>query len=411
MAQYVTNATYGNATIYCYSYDGSVADANYKGVSSMTIKLNIPSSVMPSGTLAVTDNNTTSTNESGKVPASWGIFVKGYSQLKLQASVDLSNDYGATQSNIVLVNADGVSSTINPFIDTNKLRTSGNNLVNSFTITDSRGRSFTGTTNINAYDYENPDASLKVIRCNSDGSYNANGTNAKATITYGIEDLNNNNAKHYLLKYRAKGDVNYITLRDLDLSNYSGTIDIVIADVTFGVGNVYEFVVVVSDQFNGTEATATMPYSRKPISVKKTTGITFGRHAIDDGFNCYYDAKFYGLMDYGVIAYNNPNGNNGNITLDYDASNYNHCIILYRTNDTDEPVNSVRVDDPDGKNVMLMGVQPYTSTSRCYLKYKKVTISGTSITNVSYSEIEIRNNVSPALSNNNNIYILKVIFF
>lgn len=414
MAQYVTNSNFANAIIYCYSYDGSVSDANYKGVSSTTVKLNIPISLSPSCLLDVTDTNTGTLVEHDKVPSDWGIFVKGHSKLKLEAILDWSNTYGATLSSILLTNVDGEKSSSNPFTSQNFVSSSGDWLTSTCVVVDSRGNSWYFTDDpigIIVYDYENPSASLKVVRCNNDGTYNANGESAKVTITYAISDLSNNNTKDYELKYRLKGTSAYTTIRDSFFTDYNGTIDIVVNNITFGVGNVYEFVLTVSDFFNSTPAEATLSYSRKPISVKKTKGITFGRHATADGFNVYYDAKFYGLMDYGVIAYDNPNGDNGNITLDYDASDYNHCIILYRTNDTDEPVNSVRVDDPDGKNVMLMGVQPYTSTSRCYLKYKKVTISGTSITNVSYSEIEIRNNVSPALSNNNNIYILKVIFF
>ena len=412
MAQYVTDNNYGTATIYCYSYDGSVSDANYRGVSSTTIRLNIPY-LAPTCYLEVTDANTTTTNEPGKVPASWGTFIKGYSKLRLSSYTSLS--YGATIKEKVYVNADGEQSSSDPFTSLNFVSTVGVGL-NTVSVTDSRGMSGVGDAIIDVQNYVTPSARLNVVRCDNNGNYDASGENAKVTINYAITDLTNDlgqscNAKHYVLKYREKGAQSYTTLRDLDLTNYSGILELVITNVTFNIGTTYEFIVIVSDQFNPTEAEATLPYLEKPASYKGNKGVTFGRHAIDDGFNCYYDAKFYGLMDYGVVAYDNSNGDNGNITLDYDSSNYNHCIILYRTNDTDEPVNSVRVDDPDGKNVMLMGVQPYTSTSRCYLKYKKVTISGTSITNVNYSEIEIRNNVSPALSNNNNIYILKVIFF
>ena len=290
LAQYVTNNTYGNATIYCYSYDGSVSDANYKGVSTTTVKLNIPDSVKPSGTLAVTDVNTTTTNETGKVPSTWGILVKGYSKLKLEATLTMSQ--GATLTSVLMTACDGQSGTTNPFTSSQNVGTSGSSLANTCFVTDSRGRNATITTNSNIYDYENPSASMTVARANSDGTYNANGENAKVTINYAISSLNNNNAKHYLLKYRAKGGSSYTNIYNLDLSNYSGTLDLTINTITFDTGTTYEFVLVVNDQFNSTEANATMAYSRKPISCKKTKGVTFGRHAVDDGFNCYYDADF-----------------------------------------------------------------------------------------------------------------------
>lgn len=408
LAQYVTNNTYGTATIYCYSYDGSVSDANYKGYSTTTVKLNIPDSVKPSGTLTVTDVNTTSTSEAGKVPSTWGILVKGYSKLKLQASLTMAQ--GATLTSVLMTACDGQSGTTNPFTSSQNVGTSGTSLANTCFVTDSRGRNATITTNSNIYDYENPSVTLNIVRANSDGTYNANGENAKATITYAISSLNSKNAKHYVLKYRAKGSSTYTNIYNVDLSNYSGTLSLNINTITFDTGTTYEFVVTVNDQFNSTDANATMAYSRKPISVKKTKGVTFGRHASNDGFNVYYDATFYGLVDYGVVAYSDVSGTNGVVTLDYDSSNYHHCIIFFRTNDSDTPVSSVRIDEPNGKNVMLMGIQPYAS-STCYIKSKKVAISGTSISNVSYSQVALKSSNYPTVTNDNNIYITKVIFF
>ena len=408
LAQYVTNNTYGTATIYCYAYDGSISDDNYKGVSSTTVKLNIPDNVIPSGTLSVTDINTTSNNEQGKVPSTWGIFVKGYSKLRLQANLTMS--YNATLKSVLMTACDGQSGTTNPFNSTQNVSVSGNNLNNTCLVTDSRGRTNTISSSINVYDYENPSVSLNVVRSNSDGTYNANGTNAKVTINYQISSLSNNNLKQYILKYRAKGSTAYINIQSGTLSSYNGVLNIIITNITFDIGTTYEFVVEIIDQFNTTSATATMAYSRKPISVKKTKGVTFGRHAVDDGFNVYYDAKFYGLLDYGVIAFENNTGDNGNLTLDYDSANYNHCIIFFRTNDSDNPESSVRIDEPNGKTAMLIGTQPYAN-SRCYIKSKKVLISGTSITNVSYSQVELRSSNYPAVTNDNNIYITKVIFF
>lgn len=290
LAQYVTNNTYATATVYCYAYDGSISDDNYKGVSSVNIRLNIPDSVVPTGTLSVTDTNTTSTSEQGKVPASWGIFVKGYSKLQLQASLTMA--YSATLKSVLMTACDGQSGNSNPFNSTQNVSVSGNNLNNTCFITDSRGRTNTIGSSINIYDYENPSATLNVARANSDGTYNANGQSAKITINYQISSLNNNNTKHYVLKYKSKSSSSYTNLRDLDLTNYTDTLELIINNITFDTGTTYEFLLEINDQFNTTQATATMAYSRKPISVKKTTGITFGRHATEDGFNVYYDADF-----------------------------------------------------------------------------------------------------------------------
>ena len=317
LAQYVTDNTYSNATIYCYSYDGSVSDANYKGVKSINVKLIIPDSVVPTGTLSVSDDNITSTSEAGKVPSSWGIFVKGYSKLKFVATTTMAQS--ATLRGIKITACDGQVGTATPFVSPQAVGTSGTNLVNTLEITDSRGRIGTASATTSIYDYENPSGILNVMRCNSDGTYNANGTNAKLTITYGISSLNNKNAKTYTIKYRVKGASSYTTYSSGTLSSYSDTLEITITNVTFSTGSTYEFLVVITDQFNSTEAPATMAYSRKPISCKKTTGVTFGRHAVDDGFNVYYDADF--KMDL------KKQGNNVLAATQFDNTTNNYIVL------------------------------------------------------------------------------------
>lgn len=112
-----------------------------------------------------------------------------------------------------------------------------------------------------------------------------------------------------------------------------------------------------------------------------------------------------------IVAFYDANGDNGNLVLDYDASNYQKARIYFRTNDNDVPVASVDVDNPDGKYVIMIGAQPYSSANKCFIKSKKVLISGTTITNVNYSEVAFTNNASPTISNSNNIYITKVEFY
>lgn len=110
-----------------------------------------------------------------------------------------------------------------------------------------------------------------------------------------------------------------------------------------------------------------------------------------------------------IVAFYDVNGDNGDLTLDYSATGKSKAKIYYKSNE--DAYASVEVDDPDGKTIMLIGIQPYSSNNKCFLKSKKVTISGTSITNVNYSEVAFTNNASPTISNSNNIYITKVEFY
>lgn len=111
-----------------------------------------------------------------------------------------------------------------------------------------------------------------------------------------------------------------------------------------------------------------------------------------------------------IVAFEDSSGDNGNLTLDYSASGYTKAKIYFKTNDSDNPISSVEVDEPNGKTVMLIGVQPYTS-NYCYIKSKKILISGTSITNVNYSQVSFRSSNYPTVSNDNYIYITKVEFY
>lgn len=412
LAQYVTNNTYGTATIYCYSYDGSVSDENYKGVSSINVRLNIPDSVKPTGTLTVTDVNTTNTSETGKVPSAWGILVKGYSKLQLQASLTMAQ--GATLTSILMTACDGQGGTTNPFTSPQNVATSGTSLANTCFVTDSRGKNATITTNSNIYDYENPSGILKVIRANSDGTYNANGTNAKATLNYQISSLNNNNLKQYILKYRAKGASTYTNIESGTLSSYNGVLEIIISNITFDTGTTYEFLAEIVDQFNTTPATATMAYSRKPISVKKTKGVTFGRHAVDDGFNVYYDADFKmnisrngnPIPSYKIL-YNNSTGSNGTIQLSDLPSNYS-CIEIFAIDNNSTKGGNVKVDSPTNGSWFTVFMIEAASSST-FIRRTKYTITDDTLvpSNLGYSRI--MSSSADTTTGTNYIYITKVV--
>lgn len=412
LAQYVTNNTYGTATIYCYSYDGSVSDDNYKGVSSINVRLNIPDNVIPTGTLAVTDTNTTSTNEQGKVPLSWGIFVKGYSKLRLQANLTMS--YNATLKSVLMTACDGQSGTTNPFNSTQNVSVSGNNLNNTCLVTDSRGRTNTISSSINVYDYENPSGNLNVVRANSDGTYNANGTNAKATLNYQISSLNNNNLKQYILKYRAKGSSTYTNIESGTLSSYSGVLEIIISNITFDTGTTYEFVAEITDQFNTTPANATMAYSRKPISVKKTKGVTFGRHAVDDGFNVYYDADFKmnlnkkGNSVFGCkTIFENSSGEDGDVTLSELATNGSYLEIFGIDNNGRKGA-YVKIANPTENDIIDIEMVEAGSNGT-YIRRTQYQIVGNSLVMANGGYIRVQGSTVTSSLGTNYIYITKVV--
>lgn len=110
------------------------------------------------------------------------------------------------------------------------------------------------------------------------------------------------------------------------------------------------------------------------------------------------------LADVPVVLYNNTSGTNGNVTLSSSATNYTYLEIFYRGNDNQ--YSSVKVFEPNGKNVSLL--VSLTASSQIYFKQKIVNISGTSITNTNYSQGRF-NASSQGWTNDNYIYITRVI--
>ena len=110
------------------------------------------------------------------------------------------------------------------------------------------------------------------------------------------------------------------------------------------------------------------------------------------------------LADAPVVLYDNSTGTNGSVTLSSSAGNYTYLEIFYRGNDNQ--YSSVKVYSPNGKDVSLLVGNTYNS--RIYFKQKVVSISGTSISNVNYSQ-GMFNATQQTWVGDNNIYITRVI--
>lgn len=108
-----------------------------------------------------------------------------------------------------------------------------------------------------------------------------------------------------------------------------------------------------------------------------------------------------------ITLYESANGTTGNVTLSDDASNYSYLEIFYEK----ETASSVKVNDPDGQEVVLLLNYFYTNSNIYQIVEKTVEISGTSITvktNQSYY-INISNGVAPSMATENSIKIMKVV--
>ena len=94
------------------------------------------------------------------------------------------------------------------------------------------------------------------------------------------------------------------------------------------------------------------------------------------------------------------------MTLNDSAANYDSIEIYFRDNDND--YNSVKVCNPNGKNVSLIS-QYNNGNNTVWFKIAIVTISGNSITFGNREEVKLINGSSPSISFSSNIYITRVV--
>ena len=181
LASQIPSATSGALTVRVTTYNGSTQIG-----SSVTksINLSVPSTVVPSIsglTATIIDNG---------VPSSWGIYVKGISQVKITAS-GASGSYGSTISGYSI---SGPGLYTNSSSGTSGQLSSTGTQTYTCTVTDSRGRKASKSVSITVVDYSYPSISMSVERCQSDGTEDASGTYLRVVINYEIASVSGKNS-------------------------------------------------------------------------------------------------------------------------------------------------------------------------------------------------------------------------
>ncbi len=198
LASQLPNTTSGKLTIYCDTYNGSTKI----GTKSVTITVRVPSTVVPTiSSVAVTDTNTTQYEKMGGV-------VKGKS--KLSVKITASGAYGSTISSYSTTAGGktyaGASFTVSSI-------TSAGTLTFTVTVKDSRGRSAKTTKSITVVDYEAPVITkFSVIRADSDGTPNDEGSSLLISYGFDISPVNNKNDKSFTISMKSADSDSFITL-------------------------------------------------------------------------------------------------------------------------------------------------------------------------------------------------------
>lgn len=261
------------------TYNGST----YIGSSSVQMTLAVPSSVVPTLSVATSDPT--------NVSATYG----GYVQLRSKLKVDLtaSGAQGSTIKaySIKLGDFYAVSSASGT---TDYLPTAGA-LTLTCTVTDSRGRTATKTKTITVIAYRKPTISdISAARCNQDGTANRMGDYGKVTFSGAITALGNKNTAAYAVQYREVGAEIWSNAGSSAAGNYApaGAYVVFSADKS----KRYEVRVVATDAFETIgSAVRDLPAAYALLHhAKHLLSMGIGRlcdkaNALQVGLNAYFD--------------------------------------------------------------------------------------------------------------------------
>ena len=253
----IPNATQGVLQIKVITYNGDT----YVGEVTTSKTINLPSTAIPSKpsiSIVRVDNG---------VPSGWGVYVKNYSKVTVNASA--SGSYGSTiKSYSITVDSMSGSNgnTFGPF------SSSGEKTV-TVVVTDSRGRTNSNTAKITIYDYFAPSISIRSAqRCTSDGTVSPSGTYIKVVCDFSYASVNGKNTISRSVSCNGKSNSTFS----------SGTAFVLAANCS--LTNTYTLTASITDGMGKTQpATAIIPTDVVPMSVKlNKKGIGIGKFAEND---------------------------------------------------------------------------------------------------------------------------------
>ena len=222
------------AVIECYNGATKITES-----SEPTINLTLPLSIVP------TISSVSVVETVANLATKFGVFVKSQSKLKITAVANgvhgsTIKSYSHSVENAVYTGAQ---------VTTGVLSTAGTVTIKT-TVTDTRGRTATKTTNVTIVDWFAPSISaFTVSRANSDGTLSEEGTRAKFTFTYSIAPINNKNDKDIKIQYLNGSTWTTLTT----LSAYSANEGTYLSTIDFTVDKGFEFRFIANDYFVRTD--------------------------------------------------------------------------------------------------------------------------------------------------------------
>lgn len=234
----IPNTTTAIVSLYCQTKNGT---QNVGGMISKNATASVSDVIIPSfGYISHVDLDINAKTLIGS-------YIKSISNIRVAIEGATGNKFSTIDSYKIEYN--GIIFNANT-IDTGPINWSGNKTIKA-TITDSRGRSYSQTTNLTALDYVEPVISeFSMIRCNEDGTPNELGTYVNITRKGNVTSLNSLNNYYYAIYSKARGTTNWGAAKASGASS-TGTIIMDANQVigTYSELSSYDFMFEFSDNF------------------------------------------------------------------------------------------------------------------------------------------------------------------
>lgn len=283
MCSQITTSTSGNLQLCLRTYNGTsqIGSDLYKNYT-----VNVPNSVVPLISSIETSETVSGLNEK------FGVYIQGKSMP--QISISAEGSYGSVISNYSTV-VDSITYSGNLFV-CNIINKSGTITIKT-TVTDSRGRTTTLSTEMTYVEYI-PPSLLKfyVERCNESGVVVNNGTYVKIVVNGSIANCNNKNDNLYTIEYKKPSDANWTKL--LTGNTYELNLETTeTIDGGFLTSNTYDFKITYKDYFTSTSSSRSIPTEFTLINYNVSgKGFAVGKMSEKDAFEVGMDAEFNGNL-------------------------------------------------------------------------------------------------------------------
>lgn len=198
LANVIPSATSGVGTLTCDTYSGSTK----VGSKSIQFTCNVPASVKPT----ISSASVSVDNSANSVIAGWGLYVAGFSKVKVTAAA--SGSYKSTISNFTISGGYSTTQAVSSLAYTGGILTSSGNKTFNVVAKDSRGRSSDTKTagTITVYAYSNPSISSFSVERSS--------TNAKKMVVkanWSFASVNGKNSATATLYYKLSTSSSWTT--------------------------------------------------------------------------------------------------------------------------------------------------------------------------------------------------------